>query len=145
MGFEDYPQDFLFKIMTDISNETIKINKFIDEYLQSYSIESSAIAAGFPKTEAMTIGINLLSNPEVQAKLKAREETFSQIANNNKITKERLLNAMMFQYNKANKFGKTKEAIEILERMAKWNGIDPDTVKVEPVVINISNLDESKI
>lgn len=127
------------------TNEQLKINKFIDEYLQSYSIESSAIAAGFPKAEAMTIGVNLLSSPEVQKQLKERELVFNQIANENKITKERLLTAMMFQYNKANKFGKTKEAIEILERMAKWNGIDPDTVKVEPVVLQINNLDESKI
>lgn len=126
-------------------NEQLKITKFIDEYLQSYSIESSAIAAGFPKQEAMTIGINLLSSPDVQRQLKERELVFNQIATDNKITKERLLTAMMFQYNKANKFGKTKEAIEILERMARWNGIDPDTVKTEPVVINISNLDENKI
>ena len=28
---------------------------------------------------------------------------------------------MVYQYNKANKFGKTKEAVEILEKLARWN------------------------
>ena len=125
--------------------QIIRENKFIDEYLQTYSIEASAISAGFPKKDAMTIGIDLLASPEIQKRLKERENVFNQIAQSNKMTKERLLNTMMFQYNKANKFGKTKEAVDILERIAKWCGVDPDNVKTDPVVINITNLDESKI
>ena len=123
----------------------LQIQKFIDEYLQTYSIESSAIAAGFPKKDAMTIGIYLLSNDEVQQMLKAREQDFNKIASNNKLTKERLLNAMMFQYNKANRYGKIKEAVDTLERMAKWCGVDPDNMKTDPIVIQINNLDEGKI
>lgn len=125
--------------------QLIRENKFIDEYLQTYSIESSAISAGFPKKDAMTIGIDLLAQPEIQKRLKEREAVFNQIAQSSKMTKERLLNTMMFQYNRANKFGKTKEAVDILERIAKWSGVDPDNIKADPVVINITNLDDSKI
>lgn len=125
--------------------ELQQINLFIDEYLQTYSIESAALAAGYPKKEAMSIGISLLSNPEVQEKLAERQKAFDIIAQNNKLTKEKLLTTMMFQYNKANRYGKIKEAVDILERMAKWCGVDPDAIKTDPVVINISNLDESKI
>lgn len=118
---------------------------FIDEYIQSYSIESSAIKAGYKKQEAMTVGIDLLSNRIVQEYMKEREKQFAKIAELNKFTPDRLLNAMMFQYNKANKFGKTKEAVEILEKIAKWNGINPEALKTNPVIININNLDEDKI
>lgn len=125
--------------------DELQLQKFIDEYLQTYSIEAAAICAGFPKKDAVTIGINLLADEEVQKKLKQREEDFNRIAQGNKLTKERLLNAMMFQYNKANRYGKIKEAADILERMAKWCGVDPDNIKTDPVVIQINNLDESKI
>lgn len=125
--------------------DELQLQKFIDEYLQTYSIEAAAISAGFPKKDATTIGINLLADEEVQKKLKQREEDFNRIAQGNKLTKEKLLNAMMFQYNKANRYGKIKEAADILERMAKWCGVDPDNIKTDPVVIQINNLDESKI
>ena len=129
----------------DENEQDLQIQKFIDEYLQTYSIETAAIAAGFPKRDAMTIGINLLADKAVQERLKAREQDFNLVAQSNRLTKERLLNAMMFQYNKANRYGKIKEAADILERMAKWCGVDPDNIKTDPVVIQINNLDESKI
>lgn len=125
--------------------DELQLQKFIDEYLQTYSIEAAAISAGFPKIDAVTIGINLLADEEVQKKLKQREQDFNRIAQGNKLTKEKLLNAMMFQYNKANRYGKIKEAADILERIAKWCGVDPDNIKTDPVVIQINNLDESKI
>ena len=52
---------------------------------------------------------------------------------------------MVYQYNRANKYGKTKEAVEILEKIAKWNGVNPETVRTNPVIINISGVDEDKI
>lgn len=119
--------------------------KFIDTYLQTYSIEKSAIDAGYDKRNAMSIGIDLLANEEIQQALKDREEAFNSIAQVSKLTPERLLNTMMFQYEKANRYGKTKEAVEILEKMAKWSGVNPEAMKVNPVVININNLDEDKI
>lgn len=118
---------------------------FIDEYLQTFAIEQSAIKAGFPKNEAMTIGIELLANPLIQEEMKSREEIFNRVADNNKLTPQRLMNSMMYQYNKANKFGKTKEAVDILERIAKWSGLNPDTLQADPIVINLNGLDEDKI
>lgn len=119
--------------------------RFIDEYLQSYSIEGASIKAGYKKEEALNIGIELLSNPVIQEALKEREEQFNQIAELSKLTPERLLNTMVYQYNRANKYGKTKEAVEILEKIAKWNGINPETVRTNPVIINISGVDGDKI
>lgn len=118
---------------------------FIDEYLQSFSIEQASIKAGFPKQEAMTIGVELLSNPDIQEELKKREAIFDKVAEINKITPQRLMNSMMFQYNKATKFGKTKEAVDILERIAKWSGLNPDTMQADQVIININNLSEENI
>lgn len=129
--------------MTTELNEQQK--RFIDEYLQSYSIEGASIKAGYKKEEALNIGIELLSNPVIQEALKEREEQFNQIAELSKLTPERLLNTMVYQYNRANKYGKTKEAVEILEKIAKWNGVNPETVRTNPVIINISGVDEDKI
>lgn len=129
--------------MTTELNEQQK--RFIDEYLQSYSIEGASIKAGYKKEEALNIGIELLSNPVIQEALKEREEQFNKIAELSKLTPERLLNTMVYQYNRANKYGKTKEAVEILEKIAKWNGINPETVRTNPVIINISGVDEDKI
>lgn len=119
--------------------------KFIDNYLQTYSIEQSAVNAGYPKKDAMTIGIDLLANEEIQQALKEREKAFDIIAKNSKLTPERLLNTMMFQYEKANRFGRIKEAVDILERIAKWSGVNPDAMQINPTIININNLDEDKI
>ena len=118
---------------------------FIDNYLQTLSVEQSAIKAGYDKKNAMTIGVDLLSNEEIQKELKAREKAFEIIAKSSRLTPDRLLNTMMFQYEKANRYGKTKEAVEILEKIAKWSGINPEAMQVNPVVVNINNLDESKI
>lgn len=118
---------------------------FIDEYLQTFSIEQASIKAGFPKQNAMAIGIELLANPTIQEELKKREEVFDKVAEINKITPQRLMNSMMYQYNKANKFGKTKEAVDILEKIAKWSGLNPETLQANQVVININNLSEDKI
>lgn len=118
---------------------------FIDEYLQTYSAEQASIKAGFPKQSAMTIGLELLANPTIQEELKKREQLFDKVAEINKITPQRLMNSMMFQYNKATKFGKTKEAVDILERIAKWSGLNPDTMQADQVIININNLSEENI
>lgn len=119
--------------------------KFVDNYLQTYSIEQSAVQAGYDKRNALTIGVDLLANEEIQERLKEREKDFSSIANNSKLTPEKLLTTMMFQYEKANRYGKTKEAVEILEKIAKWSGINPDAMRVNPINIEIYNLDENKI
>lgn len=119
--------------------------KFIDNYLQTRSIEQSAISAGYDKRNALSIGIDLLANEEIQERIKEREKDFSLVAENSKLTPDRLLMTMMFQYEKANRYGKTKEAVEILEKIAKWSGINPEAMQVNPINIEIYNLDESKI
>lgn len=119
--------------------------KFIDVYLQTYSIEQSAIAAGYDKKSALTIGIDLLANEEIQNAMKEREEDYKAVAEASRITPERLFNTMMFQYEKANRYGKTKEAVEILEKIAKWSGVNPEAMQINPVIIEINNLDENKI
>ena len=119
--------------------------KFIDNYLQTRSIEQSAITAGYDKRNAMSIGIDLLANEEIQERLKEREKDFASVAENSKLTPDRLLMTMMFQYEKANRYGKTKEAVEILEKIAKWSGINPEAMQINPINIEIYNLDEDKI
>lgn len=119
--------------------------KFIDNYLQTRSIEQSAIVAGYDKRNAMSIGIDLLANEEIQERLKEREKDFAIVAENSKLTPDRLLMTMMFQYEKANRYGKTKEAVEILEKIAKWSGINPEAMQINPINIEIYNLDEDKI
>ena len=119
--------------------------KFIDNYLQTRSIEQSAITAGYDKRNAMSIGIDLLANEEIQERLKEREKDFAAVAENSKLTPDRLLMTMMFQYEKANRYGKTKEAVEILEKIAKWSGINPEAMQINPINIEIYNLDEDKI
>lgn len=119
--------------------------RFIDNYLQSHSIEQSAISAGYDKRSALSVGIDLLANEEIQERLKEREKDFSLVAENSKLTPDRLLMTMMFQYEKANRYGKTKEAVEILEKIAKWSGINPEAMQVNPINIEIYNLDENKI
>lgn len=119
--------------------------KFVFEYLKSHSMEGSAIEAGYPRGEAMEISVNLLANEEVQEFLKQEEEKLFSAVNATKMTKERLIATMWFQYEKANKYGKTKEATDILEKISRWNGIEPDKIRVEPVQFVINNLDKEKI
>ena len=52
---------------------------------------------------------------------------------------------MMFQYEKANRFNKTKEAADILSRIAEVQGINLNDVKMEPVNLIINNLDSERI
>lgn len=119
--------------------------KFIDEYLQSYSIEESALRAGFKKDEALQIGINLLANDIIQSHLKAREKELESLNSILKMDKNKLLLAMYYQYNKAARRNDTKNAIDILEKIARWSGVNPDEVVLEPVQLIINNVDENKI
>ena len=52
---------------------------------------------------------------------------------------------MMLQYEKANRLGKTKEAVEILTKVAEAQGVDIKTIKVDPIILQINNLDENKV
>lgn len=119
--------------------------KFIDFYLQSYSPELAAIKAGYPKKEALSIGIDLLANDDISSAIKEREAQLDKAASNLKMTKEKLLRTLYYQYSQAVKFNKTTDALNILERLAKWSGLQPDEMVINPVNLVINNVDEDKI
>lgn len=122
-----------------------KQRKFVTTFLETASPEASAILAGYPRKDAREIALDLLANSEVQEYMKQREEDFVSITKAQKMNKERLLRAMYYQYSKANNLNKVKEATDILEKIARWCGVEPDNMKVDQPVINVSNLDPSKI
>ena len=118
--------------------------RFIDYYLQTLSIEEAAKKAGIDK-DPLTAGINLLSNPEIQEAMAKRAKEFDEATSALKLTKERFISIMMFQYEKANRFNKTKEAADILSRIAEVQGINLSDIKIEPVNLIINNLDSERI
>lgn len=119
--------------------------KFIDFYLQSYSPELAAIKAGYQKEEALSIGIDLLANDEIAEAISVREAQLDKAAANMKMTKEKLLRTLYYQYSQAVKFNKTTDALNILERLAKWSGLQPDELVINPVNLVINNVEEGKI
>lgn len=118
--------------------------RFIDYYLQTLSIEEAARKAGITE-DPLTAGINLLSNPEVQAAMTKRAKEFDEATSSLKLTKERFISIMMFQYEKANRYNKTKEAADILSKIAEVQGINLSDIKIEPVNLIINNLDSERI
>lgn len=119
--------------------------KFVTTFLETSSPEMSAIIAGYPKKDARDIALDLLANEEVAKYMEEREKDFDRIDKAQKINKSRLLRSMYYQYGKANNLNRVKEATEILEKIARWCGVEPDNMKVDRPVINITNLDDSKI
>lgn len=119
--------------------------KFVDAFLETASPDASAIIAGYSKKDARTIAYDLLANTEVQDYLKEREIQFRSVADMQRMDKDRLLRAMYYQYGKANNLNKTTEATAILEKIAKFCGIEPDKARHEAPTIIINNLDEDSI
>ena len=118
--------------------------KFIDNYIQTYSAEISAIKAGYPRENALKIGLDLLANSTIDEAIKTREKELNNSSDMLKMSKERLLRSMYYIYNESLKKGRTNEAITILEKIASWSGVNPDEVQLEPVQLIINNLDENK-
>lgn len=119
--------------------------KFIDNYIQTYSAEISAIKAGYPRENALKIGLDLLANSSIDEAIKTREKELNVSSEMLKMSKERLLRSMYYIYNESLKKGRTNEAITILEKIASWSGVNPDEVQLEPVQLIINNLDDNKI
>jgi len=119
--------------------------KFVDTFLETASPEASAIIAGYSKKDARTIAYDLLANETVQEYIAQREIQFKKISETQRMDKDRLLRAMYYQYGKANNLNKTTEATAILEKIAKFCGIEPDKVKLDAPTIIINNLDEGNI
>lgn len=119
--------------------------KFIDKFILTNSPEQAANLAGISQSEALTAGIEFLKNPEIREAIEKRKQDFDIAYSAIKIDKESLTRMLMYQYENANRQGKNKEATDILCRIGEINGISLDEVKIEPVVLEINNLDEGKI
>jgi phage terminase small subunit len=119
--------------------------KFIDNYIQSYAVEMSAIKAGYPKEDALKIGLDLLSNSTIKQAIEERENALNQDAKSLKMNKEKLLRTMYFLYSQSVKDRQITQAVNILEKIATWSGVNPDEVQLDPVQLIINNLDENKI
>lgn len=119
--------------------------KFIDNYIQSYAVEMSVIKAGYPKEDALKIGLDLLSNSTIKEAIEEREKNLSQNAQCLKMNKEKLLRTMYFLYSQSVKDRQITQAVNILEKIATWSGVNPDEVQLDPVQLIINNLDETKI
>lgn len=122
-----------------------KQTKFIDNYIQSYAVEMSAIKAGYPKDDALKIGLDLLSNSTIKQAIEERENALNQDAKSLKMNKEKLLRTMYFLYSQSVKDRQITQAVNILEKIATWSGVNPDEVQLDPVQLIINNLDENKI
>ena len=119
--------------------------KFIDNYIQSYAVEMSAIKAGYPKEDALKIGLDLLSNSTIKEAIEEREKNLNQNVQCLKMNKEKLLRTMYFLYSQSVKDRQITQAVNILEKIATWSGVNPDEVQLDPVQLIINNLDETKI
>lgn len=119
--------------------------KFIDNYIQSYAVEMSAIKAGYPKDDALKIGLDLLSNSTIKEAIEEREKNLNQNTQSLKMNKEKLLRTMYFLYSQSVKDRQITQAVNILEKIATWSGVNPDEVQLDPVQLIINNLDETKI
>ena len=118
---------------------------FIDNYIQTMDYTDSAMKMGIPAKEAVTAGLDLLSNKEIQEAIRRRRKELVEVMKALPMNKELVLATMMFQYQKANKLEKTKEATEILNQIAQAQGVDMKSINVDPVILEIHNLDENKI
>lgn len=108
-------------------------------------MEGSARAAGYPRESSLQIAIDLLSNDVIIEALKERSEQLAKAMEGSKLTKERFITTMYYQYTQAVNRGDIRGATDILEKIAKWNGLEPDEVSVNPVNLIINNIDETKI
>lgn len=118
---------------------------FIDNYIQTLDYAAAAREIGVSNKEAPTAGLNLLANKEIQDAIKLRRSELIDAMQAIPMNKEQILATMMFQYQKANKLDRTKEATEILGKIAEANGIDLKQIQVEPINLIINNLDKDKI
>lgn len=119
---------------------------FIDTYIQTMDYAYAAEQmGGISKKEAVTVGFDLITNKEIQDAITKRRNELVQALNAMPMNKEQVLATMMFQYQQANKQGKSKEAIDILSQIAQAQGIDMKTIQAEPITLIINNLDENKI
>lgn len=122
-----------------------KQQKFIDNYLLTFNMEGSARAAGYPRENSLQIAIDLLSNDMIIQALQERSEQLNKVMQGTKLTKERFITTMYYQYTQAVNRGDIRGATDILEKIARWNGLEPDAIDVNPINLIINNVDENKL
>lgn len=127
-----------------MSNLTEEQTKFIDYYLETMDPTSSARRAGYPAKDAQKIGLDLLCNDVIQLALEKRRNELNTASKGMKFEKEDLVRVFWNMYTECRQKGKVKEAKEIIETIARWNGVNPDTVKTE-IANLVFNLDGNKI
>lgn len=127
-----------------MSNLTEEQTKFIDYYLETMDPTSSAKRAGYPAKDAQKIGLDLLCNDVMQLALEKRRNELNTASKGMKFEKEDLVRVFWNMYTECRQKGRVKEAKEIIETIARWNGVNPDTVKTE-IANLVFNLDGSKI
>lgn len=127
--------------MSNLTDEQIK---FIDYYLETMDPTSSAKRAGYPAKDAQKIGLDLLCNDVMQLALEKRRNELNTASKGMKFEKEDLVRVFWNMYTECRQKGRVKEAKEIIETIARWNGVNPDTVKTE-IANLVFNLDGSKI
>ena len=127
-----------------MSNLTEEQTKFIDYYLETMDPTSSARRAGYPAKDAQKIGLDLLCNDVIQLALEKRRNELNTASKGMKFEKEDLVRVFWNMYTECRQKGKVKEAKEIIETIARWNGVNPDKVKTE-IANLVFNLDGNKI
>lgn len=128
-----------------MENLTEQQRAFIDFYLETMEIADSVKRAGIAtkRDECQRIGMEYLANEFIQEAMAQRREQLNSIASA-KFDKNDLLRIFWNMYNEARRKGKMKEAKEILEDIARWQGVEPDKVKTEIAQLSF-NIDGSKI
>lgn len=127
-----------------MSNLDDKQLKFIDYYLETMDPTSSARRAGYPPGECQRIGLDLLCNDIIQFAMEQRRKELNIASKSMKFEKEDLVRVFWNMYTECRTKGKIKEAKEIIETIAKWNGINPDNVKTE-IANLVFNIDGDKV
>lgn len=117
---------------------------FIDRYLTTLNPAQAAIDAKYNRQDAEKIGLELLANSTIKDAIKERRSELNSIIEDIQFEKEDLLRIYWDMFNDAKKKGKITEARSILNDIARYNGVNPDEVKREMVVLKF-NLDENKI
>lgn len=118
--------------------------KFIDKYLTTLDPTAAAIDGGFDRKSAHKIGLDILSNKDIQEAIKERRVELNAMVDDIEFDKQDLMRIYWDMFNDAKKKGKLADARAILNDIAKYNGVSPDEIKKEIAVLQF-NLDGDKI
>ena len=119
-------------------------SKFIDYYLETMDVSSSAKRAGYDKSNSMKIGLDLLGQQLIQEAIKKRQEELNTAYKGMEFNKEDVIRIYWMMYSECRSKGKIKEAKEIINDIARWYGVEPDKMKKE-IANLIFNIDGDKI